>query len=185
MKSKKFISMFIICTMFISVFSIDALAAKSYLSGGQLLKSYVVDNDIFDGVNASTEILSRDDVSVSAAYLQKFVESNSVVRQIYGGCYIDDDGNLHVLVTKNTSKSSIDDINIITGNRAIYEECNYALDELIALKEYINQRVLECNSTIQNIDVVSIGIYEQYNKITIGIKECSQEKIEIFKKKHN
>lgn len=164
------------------MFSINVFADESNLSGGQLLESYIAQNGISNDVDTSIEFSARDDISVSAAYLQKFIESNIVARQTYGGCYIDDSNNLHVLVTKNASKSSIDNINLITENRAIYEECEYALDELIALKEYINHRVLECDSTIQNVDVVSIGVYEQYNKIIVGIKECSQEKIEIFKK---
>lgn len=181
--SKKIITIITAVAVFLSLFSINVSAAQTTnLSGGQLLKQYALEDSIVDETIMSTELTTEDKAAVNAAYLQSYIDSNVNAEQAYGGRYIGDDGKLHVLFTENVQNSIIDSVNTMTESEAIYEQCEYTLDELIALKEYIGECLLNFDKTNQNVDVVSVGVYEQYNKIFVGIKDCNQEKIKTFKK---
>lgn len=184
MKLKKFIILFTTITIIVSTFSIKVLGNNSNnLSGGQLLKSLVLEETVITELDKN---LSLEDISsTNATYLQSYVEGNDEIKEIYGGCYIDDSGKLHVLFTKNTKSDVINNVNTILESSVVNETCKYSLDELMLLKEHISNTITsnENNIKINNLSesIVTVGVYEQYNKVIVRLKNCNDEKINLFK----
>lgn len=185
---RKIIAIVVVLSMSLSFASINVSANETdKLSGGDLLKQYVSESNISNEITTQAELTKQDEANINASYIQSYVDKNLSAKQSYGGCYIDDSGKLHVLMTKTTESNVIDTINAITNDSVVYETCNYTLDELIALKEYIISIILTETTDTELVkiidDIVAVGVYEQNNSVFVEIKNCSDEKIDIFKEK--
>lgn len=183
--SKKIITIITAFAVFLSLFSINVSAEQTTnLSGGELLKRYIFESAVSDNVKVSAETANETISSVNATYLQSYIDSNATAKQTYGGCYIGDDDKLHVLFTNNVVDNTIDTIKMMTENKAVIERCQYSLDELMALKEYIGDLWDNTEPFIVEImnDVMSVGVDEMNNRIVVSIKNCNQDKINLFRK---
>lgn len=181
----KIISLITVIALVLSLLSINTSAVQTKdLSGVELLKQYVLEDALDDEEITSTKLIAGDKASVNATYLQSYVESNGIAKQAYGGCYIGDDDKLYVLLTDKAAENTIDTMKEMTKNTIVIEECQYSLDELMALKEYIGSFWDSNESIIAEVmkDVMSIGIDEMNNRIVVSIKDCSEDKINLFRK---
>lgn len=184
---RKTIIFITIFAMLLSLFSTNVLAAENTnLSGGQLLKQYVLEADAaFNEMVAPSNLKAQDKANVNAMYLQSYVDSNDKAKQTYGGRYIDNNGELHVLLTEGAQTDIVDDINKMTENCVITETCENSLDELMALKDYVSDLMTteRTNPTLNIItnDIMAVGIYEHLNKVVVKIRNCNDEKITLFK----
>ena len=184
---KKTVSTVVIFAMLLSMFSISVSAQTNGLSGGELLKQYVLSEKREQEEISLKEFSAQDEAIINAEYLQSYIESNEMAKKSYGGCYIDDNQKLHILFIENAEKNVIATVDSITQNTVIYEKCKYTIGELVAIKNHIenfmNTAVSDVEiSSIAN-DIVAVGIREDKNVVFVGIKNCTNEKIEIFKKK--
>ncbi len=187
-KKRKVITTITSIAILLSLFSVNASVVQAEsLSGGQLLKQYIMENSIVEETTVSTELTAEDEASINASYIQNYIESNETAKQSYGGCYIDDNGKLHVLFTENVANSVVNSVNTMTENNTVYETCEYTLDELTALKEYISAIMTAEIADIKLAeiaeDIVAVGVYERQNKVFVEILNCTNEKIAIFKEK--
>jgi len=125
------------------------------------------------------------EVDTLAYYVQDYVENNKAARKRYGGCYIDDSGELHVLFTKKAKSRIKNKIKELTAERVIIETCDYTLDELTKIQDYVgdfmSNEKLDAKTAIIADDIREVGVYEQYNRVVVGIKDRTDEKIELFK----
>lgn len=168
-----------------SLCSIDVFAKNVDLSGPELLRQYVLEDNIVQETNTSTLLSVEDESSINSMYLQSYIESSEIAKQTYGGCYIDVDGKLHALFTNYVSDDVLNDVNLITENKIEIENCKYSLETLTVLKEHIGD-IMTMDfenvklSEIAN-DVVAVGINIEENKLVVRLKECSESKIDAFK----
>ncbi len=184
---RKIVSIIIIIFVLLSLFSINVSAETADISGGQLLKQYMIKNDIIDETTLSTKLTTLDEANINAEFLQNYIDSNKTAQQCYGGCYIDDDNKLHVLFTSETQDSIINAVNTITNNSVVIENCEYTLNELEMLKEKISDIMVSelRDNEVSEIadDIVAVGLYQKQNKIFVQIKNCTKEKIYLFRKR--
>lgn len=184
---RKIVVLIIVFSTLLSRFSSNVLALQSEnLGGGQLLKNSMLENNlIYEDVELA-EIQAEDITLAKATYLQSYIDSNPIAKQAYGGRYIDEKGKLHVVFTENVQTVTINDVNTITNGEVVYESGEYTLDELMAIKKHISNTVLgiweQCGANSIVADLASIGVYEQYNRVVVRLKNCDAEKISEFKK---
>lgn len=164
-----------VCLIFVLIFSLCILLAGC--------RATPADNGVF--TSAYTDTASMDSVeleenaTIRAIQVQNYTNNNPKAKKVYGGCYIDDDKVLHVLFTKKVKHATIDDINELTNNSVTIEVCEYTLDELYELKEQISDKIADCD---KQLDVSTVAVSEQQNRVVVRIKDCTDEKIELFKK---
>lgn len=183
---RKVITIITSIAILLSLFSVNASVVQAEsLSGGQLLKQYVMENSVVDDATISTELTAEDEASINASYIQSYIESNETAKQSYGGCYIDDNGKLHVLFTENVANSVVNSVNTMTENNTVYETCEYTLEELTALKEYISgfmsAQITDAELSEIADDIAAVGIDEYNNNVFVKMKNCNEEKIQFFK----
>ena len=173
-----------ILAMLVSLFSINVSAVQpTKLSGGQLLKQEVLEDGLLNNQNSNVE--NSEDASIIATYLENYINSNNNAKQVYGGCYIDDNGRLNVLLTNNATETIINDIKTVTDDSAILGNCECTLEELNILKEYISDYMVAESSDEQIKEVIenisAVGIYQKQNKIFVRLKNYDDENIQDFK----
>lgn len=183
--TKKIVTIIMIISLFSTFTSLSVFAEKnSYvnLTEGKLLKQELYEKS--DTENAIETI--EEEASINATYLQNYIDCNNIAKKAYGGCYIDDEGNLNVLFLENVQNYIIDDVNVMTENKVILKNCKYTLDELMVLKDYISQFINyeSTDNVLSNLyeNIVAVGIYQKENKVFVRLKDCSNEQIETFKK---
>lgn len=173
-----------ILAMLISLFSVNVSAMQpTKLSGGQLLKQEILEDGLLNNQNLNVE--NSEDASIIATYLENYISSNDKAKQVYGGCYIDDNGRLNVLLTNNATETIINDIKAVTDDSARLGDCEYTLEELNILKEYISDYMAVESSDEQIKEVTenisAVGIYQKQNKIFVRLRDDSYENIQNFK----
>ncbi len=162
-----------------------------------LLTFYSCNNDLEQDKNASVEaqqVQNGQEVSLQenayADYLELMKSLNSSptrsmstaeIPAYYGGCYINDDGNLVVLV-KNGESVSVLKTRAALSRSTIYESCQYSYKELQQVVEDIRQKALEGNNFLyQNVTIY--GISEKENIVEVGLLHKNSSTIQEFKKK--
>lgn len=99
----------------------------------------------------------------------------------FGGCYIDENATLKVLV-KGKLENSVSLLSSVIGSDGVsYEECLYSRNELMELKKQIADYVINntSSSISKNIDFVSFSCKK--NRVVVGLKSCSGSDVELFK----
>lgn len=97
----------------------------------------------------------------------------------YGGAYIDDNGNLVVLLVDDSS-DEIAVVGEMTGNAVIItEKCEYSFNELISVIDTINGHL----TYLSNCGVTITEMYEDVcdNRVYIGIYDLTEEKESIVR----
>ncbi len=182
----KILGMVIVIAVFLSAFSINASATEAAnLSGGQILKQYILQNSTILQTSEKKELSLEEESSIKAMYISSYIQNNDNVAEKYGGCYIDSNGELHILFVSGTESSIINKVKTMAENDVVNDICEYSLEELNSLKEYISNLISNetTNLDLANIkkDIVGVGIYEQYNKVFVEIRDCDSKKVELFK----
>lgn len=182
---KKILSVLITLAILLTLFNTSVFATSPNLTGGQILKSIVEEKEI-EKNQIQTIDINQETVGATASYLQSYAKNNNLAKDIYGGCYIDGDGNLHVLLTQK-KQDVVDTMSMIADNSLMYDLCCYTLDELTDIKDNISEMIsnfdeLQCCCLSLN-DIVSVGVYEHENRVIVKLKDCSEEKIGEFKSK--
>ncbi len=97
----------------------------------------------------------------------------------YGGAYINSDGNLVVYMTEEHFKDNLK--NLKDSKDIIFENCKYSYNKLTDLMNVMNKYVLENNNDI-TLNIKEFGIKDDKNCIVVRLSDCSNEKVDDFKK---
>ena len=186
MKKLRFIiSLTVIMSLFLSIFSIDTLALqKTAISGGEKLKAIVTSHSINSSLYSESQ--AEDTSYAQSVYLRSAIKDNEALSNCYGGSYINDNKELVVWLKQDISKETRGIVeNILNGGSTIYQKCEYSLSELESLKEYISSfwDITTENTELFELinSMVGVGIYEQHNKVFVEILNCDSNKIDLFK----
>lgn len=160
-----------------------------------------VEND----VSLDQRMVKENEANIQYSLLMNSYKNDTVLRSsnnekeiiypdYYAGAYVDDFGDLIVLVT-NISGAA-DEIRAATRNQSItinYVQNSY--NELMSLKEYIESKYDEYYSMYSNkvdeadqellsaiINFTGVGISERTNKVVVGLSNMESEDIELFEK---
>ncbi len=159
-----------------------------------------VEND----VSLDYRMVKENEANIQYSLLMNSYKNNTILRSLnneeeivypdyYAGAYIDDTGELIVLVT--TSEAT-DDIRDATRNQSI--TINYAqnsYNELVSIKEYIEDKYDEYYSIYSNsvndadqellsaiVNFTGLGISERTNKLVVSLSNIEADDIELFEK---
>ncbi len=182
---KKIISTLLIGVLMLSLSTHLIFANEVSKDGGELLK------ELYESEIKLDDIITLEDVknyeaSVQSTHLSNIMEVNTEYAQYYGGSYVDGEKVVVLLTQNNDSMISFCENNI--NQNASYELCEVSLAELKAIKTYICDYIMnyvesDVNEINELIDsIVSVGTYIMQNKVFVEMINCTDEKIELFKK---
>lgn len=111
--------------------------------------------------------------------VQDTVEADKSVENVYSGAYLNDDEELVVYLSDETTKKVSNKISNIDKDIKV-EYVSNTMSELIKMKKSISKAAFETNS--QELDFVKeVYLDEENNCIVVGITDLTKEKEEIFK----
>ncbi len=163
----------------------SVLGAHKEKYGGEVLQELygegVVENEVL-----TPEMEVEKENTMKATYIDNAMKVNEEYSEYYGGVYLKN-GELVVKLT-DTESQVINFFENTFDATINYEKCNAALKELEAINEYILSCKLNLDlyddpilkELLESIVMVAIGI--EKNAVSVGIKEYSAEKVELFKK---
>ena len=161
--------------------NISSLAKETENSGGEVLREiYEEEVAISEIVTPEMELESEN--NQRGLYLESVMKTRSQYSAYYGGCYLKK-GELIVKLT-DTSDDVVSYFRDVLGGTINYEKCSATIDELKAIKahieNYIETKDAREDELVQSI--VSIGTFVKQNKVQVCMKDCTEEKIALFKK---
>lgn len=99
----------------------------------------------------------------------------------YGGAYIDNKGDLTVLIKEGVAQTKAAIPNMLNGNNKVnYKICKYSFKELLSIKDLISNYKAEHDDAIES-NYFSYYISQENNQIVVELKDDSTEKIEAFR----
>lgn len=126
------------------------------------------------------DVFERQDKSIMEyEKLKKSLEKESDL-DYYGGCYIDDYGDLVVLVT-DSKKEKIDKVKKTTENDQIKtRKVKYSYLELESIIRFVNENHEKLKD--DNVEIMSVTDDVINNRVIIGIKNIDKKSVTNFKK---
>lgn len=121
--------------------------------------------------------------------LYEYIHADTVLSEHYGGCYINDAGQLVVCFTNDFFEIDFDYDNIMQMAHII-ESVDFSFDELLNLQQEIHTTLFKMQEQYRDdenykesviFSVNGSSIYENINKLGISISSISEEKIAEFK----
>lgn len=204
MKTKKFRNMlslfFSLLIVTTSTISFTVSAESDELTNGELLEQAY--EKTLREEKLSENIISAQDKVIINNQTESKKEYNKLIADVYNkginkyndyyaGSYMDDNGELVVKVTENSSEI-VDEIESVTDNENInIKTANFSYNELNEINDLISKKMLQKsdNSTLLSekekeiIEFISsTRISQEQNKVIVAIKEISNDKIAAFKK---
>ena len=102
--------------------------------------------------------------------------------EYYGGCYVNDEGKLVVLVKEGESEPIRQLSQATRSSSMIYETCQYSFNELQQVVEEIRQKALAGNEFLfKNVSLY--GISEKDNIVEVGLLYNTPSVVQEFKNK--
>ena len=161
---------------------------KKQSSGGEILQELCWNEA--EQVDECADIMSEkhNQSYMRGNYLESAMGVSKDNAEGYGGCYIDDNDELVVLLT-DMSDSNVSYVESIVGNEDVrYKECDTSKQDLHIIKDEITEFVEnnrdslndEINTLLDSI--VSTAILIDENKVCVGLDECNGKNISLFKK---
>lgn len=100
----------------------------------------------------------------------------------YGGCYIDDNGELNVLICskENSVKNKYKDL--IANENIKIKEVKYSKKYLNGFMDVINAYLLQHTDSQIKEEIDSVYLLEGENKIVVELNELNEDKVNMFKK---
>lgn len=158
------------------------------MEGGTILRELYESNKETEAVDTvpTEKQIKEDEAATRSLYLDDVMAVNTEYSKYYGGSYLDD-GELVVLLTDTSSAVKSFVKNTIESTPQ-FEECDVSLQELETTREFIKDfcinytrgQNIEMDKLIESI--VVIGTYVDENIVSVGIKDCDKNQIELFKK---
>lgn len=100
----------------------------------------------------------------------------------YGGCYIDEDGELNVYITTDFDKTQRAFQSVIGTNGVNYKECLYSRNELMDLKRQISEYILQNKDAAISKNINHVVYSAKRNRVIVGLKDCSDANVNAFKR---
>ena len=176
MRYQRLVFVTLICVMLIALPSF-ALSNSRVLVEEKSIAEYQQLISFFDDIN-------EDDTKCDIQY-----------PEYYAGAYLDDNGELIVLVTKDSPNISKDIINATSNKKIKIEKASVSLNELREEQYRIADRWMELYNDINNGNIIAteelknlvysfegVGIDEENNIIVIDLNNKSKENLCAFKK---
>ena len=162
--------------------NVSTFAKETEINGGDMLQ------ELYEETVATSEIITREmeleiESTMRASYLESVMKSRNQYSDYYGGCYLNN-GELIVKLT-DTSDDVIAYFKDILGGTINYEKCVASLSELEMIHNHVLNYVKNCDKNTDELakSIISIAIYIKQNKVCVAIKDCTEEKISLFKEK--
>lgn len=142
----------------------------------------------YEAAKTNTRLLASFEYSNSLKAKSIFGSSNegAYYPEYYGGSYVDDNGDLTILLTENNQNIQNTVKNIADDNRIKFKNSKYSYAELTRLSDTISNKVQEnLNNKVRskNIldDVEGTALIDDKNIIKVFIKDINDQKIKEFK----
>lgn len=150
---------------------------------GLLLSAILVATCAFSVSAAENDAGVQEVASVAydelmASFVTAYTNSDEMIYpDYYGGSYINDVGQLVVLVTEDSQEASVlsDNANII------YESCTYSYNELLSVMNELNSYKFRRSNNAIASNFNEFGIYDSENRIIVKLDNLSDESIQEFK----
>lgn len=120
---------------------------------------------------------SYDQLKARKLYKQMMDLFQGVFPDYYGGCFIDDDNNLNVLVVDG--KQELADTLKTMG--ILIKTCKYTYSELSGIMDKVNNFMQTNPEHELFIDLLSVYLNEEYNEIIVETRDATPEFISMFK----
>lgn len=99
----------------------------------------------------------------------------------YGGCYIDEDGELNVYITTDFDNTQRAFSTIIGTNGIKYKTCLYSRNELMNLKRQISEYILQNENAEISKNINHVAYSAKNNRVIVGLKDYSEANVSAFK----
>lgn len=127
-----------------------------------------VASNLYDQLMSSFPAITNDNDEIEIEYPDN-----------YGGCYINDDGKLVVYQKKNAK--DIDSCFLDNDENVIYEEVPYSYNDLLCIKEKIEQYIDKNPENVLSKNINVYGVYDKENKVIVTMKDLSETMVSKFK----
>lgn len=109
------------------------------------------------------------------------ISSSTDFPEYYGGCYINEEGNLVVLIKEEKHEYAQRFLTRSLSSSIKYETCQYSYNELQQVVDEIRQKASAGNEFLFN-NVSLYGISEKENSVEVGLLNNTPSVIQEFKK---
>lgn len=99
----------------------------------------------------------------------------------YGGCYIDEEGELHVYITTDFVQTQSDFKTVIGTDGVKYEKCLYSRNELMNLKRQISEYILQNQDAAISKNINHVAYSAKRNRVIVGLRDYSDANVNAFK----
>jgi hypothetical protein len=99
----------------------------------------------------------------------------------YGGCYIDEEGELHVYITTDFVQTQNDFKTVIGMDGVKYEKCLYSRNELMNLKRQISEYILQNQDAAISKNINHVAYSAKRNRVIVGLRDYSDANVNAFK----
>lgn len=106
--------------------------------------------------------------------------ATSIYPDYYGGCFINDQKQLVVLVTDENGQAQIKSMTENAGN-LVLKPCKFSYNQLKQAMDELNDYQTKNDNDISN-NFLLYYLSESQNAVIVEMQECTPEKIEEFKK---
>ncbi len=164
--------------------NVSVLAKELDLSGGSMLEGLYEETISVSEISTSAMDLEYEN-NMRATYLESVMKTRNSYSTYFAGCYLKN-GELVIKLT-DTGKEIVSYFDNTVNGSANYEKCSASLDELTAIKSHIENYVANSSESEDEVvnklidSIVCVATYIEENAICVTIKDCSEEKISLFK----
>lgn len=131
----------------------------------------------------------QKDASSLAMNLSKSLCSNvtksgvSDYPDYYGGTYINENGDLVVLVVGDTAQYKPVLSKMAKSSNIIVEPCRFSYNTLLKTIDQLNELIINKETTdiLQNFKIQCFGIQDNKNTVFVALEDCSSTNISLFK----
>lgn len=129
---------------------------------------------------------SNFDIYAITEYIDVEVHKNKYFENDYGGKYIDQQGNLVILVPKKAQRNIVNTFKLeIPNNAILYSTCDYSLGELNAINEELKalwfNNNLDPKFSVLAESLGMISVREDLNRIVVNLTNSDEEIIDLLK----
>lgn len=180
---KKIISIVLVFVLSISV-NVSTLAFGEE-KGSEVLEALYEESAV-KSEEMPADIAMEIENNKLGLYIDKLMRTSNEYSEYYGGVYLKN-GELIVKLT-NTDNNVVSYIESAVEQQINYEKCNVSKSQLEAINEFILDFIVNFENTEDEAlnelvnSIVSTAIYIKRNVVCVGVKNCDDEKINLFKK---
>lgn len=165
----------------------DSSDTNADVSGGQIIQTYIRENK--RGEDSGNDVMGNEEESNQIySKMMSNMEDAEEYPDCYAGAYIDDAGELVVLVTDLSSETEKEIEKIAENDDFKLETVDVSYNDLLEIQAYITDYYENNyqNSAIEGVNelldsYVEIWIDDMENRVVVNIEDLTDEKVATFK----